>query len=190
MTDHPINRSEAEDFLYLEAALLDEWRLDDWLALFDESARYFVPTTDLPDADPKMNLVLIDDDIERLRSRVARLKSRHAHREFPWSRTRRLVTNIRVSAEPEGARVAASFVLYRFRGGNSDTFVGHYEPLGEARRRDPDHVPGGGSRSGGAPPARRRQHDPLTPGFGPRRKPGSISSRRRWSDFRRNDGAR
>lgn len=126
-TEHAIERAEAEDFLYLEAALLDEWRLDEWLGLFDESARYFVPTTDLPDADPKVNLVLIDDDIERLRSRVVRLKSRHAHREFPWSRTRRLVTNIRVTPDGEATRVAAAFALYRFRGGNSDVFVGHYE---------------------------------------------------------------
>ena len=29
-----VTRAELEDFLYLEAALLDEWRLDEWLALF------------------------------------------------------------------------------------------------------------------------------------------------------------
>jgi len=36
---------EVENFLVREAALLDEWRLDDWLALFTEDARYLVPAT-------------------------------------------------------------------------------------------------------------------------------------------------
>ena len=31
-------RQHVEDFLYAEAALLDAWRLDDWLRLFDEDA--------------------------------------------------------------------------------------------------------------------------------------------------------
>ena len=37
---------EVEDFLYAEADLLDAWRYDDWLALFEEGARYEIPTTD------------------------------------------------------------------------------------------------------------------------------------------------
>src|SRR5438067_4231552 len=90
-------RAEVEDFLYYEAALLDEWRLDEWLALFTDDARYVVPTTDLPDGDPRRDLVLIDDNLTRLHGRVERLKSRHAHREYPWSRTRRLIANVRVT---------------------------------------------------------------------------------------------
>lgn len=53
---------EVEQFLYKEAALLDEWRLDDWLTLFTDDARYVVPATDLPDGDPQKDLVFIDDD--------------------------------------------------------------------------------------------------------------------------------
>ena len=52
-----------EDFLFREAALLDDWRLDDWAHLFTEDARYVVPTTDLPEGDPQADLVFIDDDI-------------------------------------------------------------------------------------------------------------------------------
>ncbi len=74
-------REEVEDFLYEEAALLDEWRLDEWLALFTEEARYVVPTTDLPESDPRQDMVFIDDDMVRRRARVTRLNSRHAHRE-------------------------------------------------------------------------------------------------------------
>src|SRR5581483_1041846 len=93
-----ISREEVEDFLYAEAALLDAWQLDEWLTLFTDDARYVVPSTDLPNADPSTTLSLIDDDMVRLRGRVARLNSRHAYREFPWSRTRRFISNVRITA--------------------------------------------------------------------------------------------
>jgi Ring hydroxylating beta subunit len=44
-------RLAVEHFLFEEAAHLDNWRLDDWLALFTEDGRYVVPTTDLPNGD-------------------------------------------------------------------------------------------------------------------------------------------
>jgi len=120
-------RLEVEEFLVEEAAILDEWRLDDWLALFTEDATYVVPSTDVPEGDPSHDLTLIDDDHLRLTWRVNRLKSRHAHREFPWSRTRRLVTNVRVlRAEGDELDVTASILVHRFRHGHADTFVGRY----------------------------------------------------------------
>ncbi|HUT50581.1 MAG TPA: aromatic-ring-hydroxylating dioxygenase subunit beta [Alphaproteobacteria bacterium] len=120
-------RSEVEDFLYYEAALLDEWRLDDWLSLFTEDAVYIVPTTDLPDGDPSKDLVFINDDVVQLRGRVDRLKSRHAHREHPRSRTRRFISNVRITDCTAGvAVVEASFLVYRYRSGSTDPFVGQY----------------------------------------------------------------
>jgi Small subunit of phenylpropionate dioxygenase len=95
----PTLRETVEEFLYREAALLDAWRLDEWLALFTADGRYLVPTTDLPDGDPRNDLVFIDDDMVRLRARVERLKSRHGHREYPSSRTRHFISNIRIKVE-------------------------------------------------------------------------------------------
>lgn len=118
-----------EAFLYEEAALLDDWRLDDWLELFAEDARYVVPTTDLPEANPDAHLVLIVDDLRRLKGRIERLNSRRAHREFPHSRTRRLITNVRVmgyDAQRNGFRVEANFIVYRFRNTAADPYVGRY----------------------------------------------------------------
>lgn len=121
---------EVEDFLNDEAALLDNWQLEDWLELFTEDAKYVVPTTDLPEGDPQHDLVFIDDNLIRLRGRVTRLNSRHAHREFPSSRTRRFITNIRITGVGEGeATVEASFLIYRFRAGSSEPFVGQYRYL-------------------------------------------------------------
>jgi p-cumate 2,3-dioxygenase beta subunit len=125
-------RSQVEDFLFFEAQLLDEWRLDEWLSLFTPDARYVVPTTDLPDGDPAVDLTYIADDILALRGRVNRLKSRHAHREYPWSKTRRLITNVRAWEEQDGHIGArASFAVYRSRDARgrwsqTDVYVGEY----------------------------------------------------------------
>jgi len=67
-----ICRPEVEDFLFYEAELLDEWRLDEWLTLFTDDAHYYVPSTDVaPDASPDNNLFYIADDRYRLEARGA-----------------------------------------------------------------------------------------------------------------------
>ena len=114
------------DFVSREAKLLDEWRLEEWLALFTDDGRYVVPGTDDPQADPERSLVLVDDDRDRLGWRVKRLLSGHAHREFPWSRTRRLVSNVLVEeVRGDTIRATASFVVWRFRHRHADPFIGH-----------------------------------------------------------------
>ena len=121
----PTLRQQVEDFLFREASLLDEWRLDEWSELFTEDARYVVPTTDLPEGDPKCDLVFIDDDIFRLRARVKRLNSRHAHREYPSSRTRRFVSNVQVQENSNGEiSVKSNVLVYRFRSGEEAPYVG------------------------------------------------------------------
>jgi len=121
-----IGRAQVEDFLYHEAALLDAWRLDEWLELLTEDATYRVPSNDRPASDPKSALFTIADDIRRIRARVERLKDPHAHAEFPRSRTRRLISNVRI-LERSPLVVEANFVVYRYRA-NEDvrTYVGRY----------------------------------------------------------------
>ena len=121
-----VTRAEVEDFLYHEAALLDAWRLDEWFALLTDDATYRVPSNDQPQSDPKSALFTIADDIRRIRARVARLKDPHAHAEFPRSRTRRLISNVRI-VERMPLLVEANFVVYRYRG-NEDmrVYVGRY----------------------------------------------------------------
>jgi p-cumate 2,3-dioxygenase subunit beta len=121
-----VTRGEIEDFLYEEAALLDAWKLDEWLALLTEDAYYRVPSNDRPESEPGATLFTIADDIARIRSRVARLKDRNAHAEFPPSRTRRLITNVRI-VESQPLRVEANFAVYRYRS-NDDArqYVGRY----------------------------------------------------------------
>jgi p-cumate 2,3-dioxygenase subunit beta len=120
-------RAEVEDFLYAEAALLDEWRLDEWFALFAPGLTYEVPTAGAPDDDdPAKALFYIADDYVRLRERVARLGKREAHAEFPRSRLRRMISNVRiVSASAGQLQVASNLVCYRAKNGKVDTYFGH-----------------------------------------------------------------
>lgn len=123
-----VGRDRVEDFLFHEAALLDEWRLDEWLGLFEPGATYEVPTTDRPNERIDRAQFYVSDDYELLTARVKRLKSKHAHAENPHSRTRRLITNVRVG-ESEGPAIPvnAAFLIYKIRDGNVDSFVGRYE---------------------------------------------------------------
>lgn len=129
-----LTRAEVEDFLFAEAALLDEWRLDEWLALFTEDATYSVPSTDAPEAEPSDTLFLIADDAARLRSRVEQLLGKTTWSENPHARTRRLLANVRIR-KLEGARawVTANFVVYRLRTHQTAAYVGRYEYVLERR---------------------------------------------------------
>lgn len=121
-----ITQAEVQDFLFHEAELLDEWKLNEWLALFTDDARYLVPSTDLPeDASPDVSLFYIADDRFRLGERVSRLNKKTAHSEFPRSKTRHLVSNVRLRDTGDGElKVTAAFVTYRSKNGITDTYIG------------------------------------------------------------------
>ena len=98
----PFDRYAVEQFLYREARLADEQRLEDWLALWDEDALYWVPCNEY-DIDPARQLSIIYDDHSRLRLRVARItKTGMAWTQEPRSRLRRLVSNIEIYDYPDG----------------------------------------------------------------------------------------
>jgi p-cumate 2,3-dioxygenase subunit beta len=121
------SRGEIEEFLIHEAALLDEWRLEEWLALMAPDARYLVPPLDDPDADHHHTLFLIADDRRTLASRVRQLLSGTTWAENPRSRTRRLLTNVRLLAVNNGeAHVTANFAVWRFQHEQTDVYVGQY----------------------------------------------------------------
>jgi p-cumate 2,3-dioxygenase subunit beta len=123
-----LTRADIEDFLFAEAALLDEWRLEEWLDLFTIDCVYEVPAPDRPDEDPADTFSLIHDHRPMLEQRVIRLKKPTAHAEFPHSRTRRLITNVRIlSRQADGVRVGANFAVFRTRNGIEVTYVGRYE---------------------------------------------------------------
>jgi p-cumate 2,3-dioxygenase subunit beta len=122
------SRSEVEDLLYREAALLDEWRLEEWLELLTDDVVYQVPPTDVPEGDVRNTLFIIADDAVRVRSRVKQLLGKFAWAENPHSRTRRMIANVRVlGADGDNILVTANFAVHRMRYESVDTYIGHYD---------------------------------------------------------------
>jgi p-cumate 2,3-dioxygenase subunit beta len=123
----PVLLSRITQFLYVEAQLLDEWRLEDWLALMHPDISYRVPAPGSEQLDPSSTLQIISDNYLRLSGRVTRLKSKHAHAESPKSHTRRMVSNVRAERAPDGSFVShANFHVLRVRLAKLDHFIGSY----------------------------------------------------------------
>ncbi|HEY1546045.1 MAG TPA: aromatic-ring-hydroxylating dioxygenase subunit beta [Xanthobacteraceae bacterium] len=123
-----VSRAEVEDLFYYEAELLDSWQLDEWLTMLTDNVTYLVPPNDRPNADHRYTLFTIADDGVRLRERIIRLKDPNCHAEYPPSRTRRFITNVRITAiEGDTVSASANFSIHRFRrGGTHQEFVGQY----------------------------------------------------------------
>ena len=122
-------RDEVEEFLYEEAALLDEWELRRWQNLFAPDGEYMIATPNIESpetASPAKTLFLVADDQERLTQRVERLLDKTAHVEFPHSKTRHCLSNIRIqSGGGAELRVRANFVTYRTKNDETTYFPGH-----------------------------------------------------------------
>jgi len=118
-------RETVEDFLYHEAELLDGRHFRDWWGLFAEDVVYWMPVRwnvhKLPgevndELEPRGGLSYFEDDKESLRLRVERLYTGTAWAESPPSRTRHLITNIRIKREEGGElAVRSNFLVYRTR---------------------------------------------------------------------------
>jgi p-cumate 2,3-dioxygenase beta subunit len=119
-------------------------------------ARYLVPPLDAPDADHRDTLFLIADDRRTLASRVRQLLSGTTWAENPRSRTRQLITNVRLlTAEGDEARATANFAVWRFQHEQADVYVGRYLHL---LVRGPDVSPAaGGARPRNPAPARQAE---------------------------------
>lgn len=128
-------RQRVEDFLYMEAELLDDRKLREWLDLLTEDVRYWMPVRHNPlERPPDVSEELskpgeayyFDDDKESLKIRVERAYARNAWAEMPPSRTRHLITNVRIKSD-DGVEIAvhSNFLVYRTRmESDQDIFVG------------------------------------------------------------------
>ncbi len=119
---------EVEQFLFHEAALLDARRFDEWLEQFTDNAIYLspiVPIHQAPQAIPlEHGFGIFNEDRRFLELRIARLKTRYAHAEQPPSRTRHLLSNVRISAatNKKDLEVAANFIVFQSRLEDTEAF--------------------------------------------------------------------
>ena len=133
-------RHRIEDFYYLEAELLDERKLREWLALLTDDVRYWMPIrhnplerpNDITDELSKPGEgYYFDDNMKSLKIRVERTYAKNAWAEVPPSRTRHLITNIRIKKD-DGNEIAvhSNFLVYRTRmETDKDMFVGTRQDL-------------------------------------------------------------
>jgi 3-phenylpropionate/cinnamic acid dioxygenase small subunit len=122
-----LSRSEAEDLLYREARLLDDHCYQEWLAMLDENATYWIPCNG-EGIDPNREISLVFDDKHRLTDRVGRLESGLAHAQNPPSKTKRLISNVQIeNATDNAATVLSGFILYELRHGKERVFAGRYQ---------------------------------------------------------------
>src|SRR3546814_8182153 len=85
--DRP-SRASIEEFLFLEAELLDAWDLNRWHELFTEECRYLVPTPSAdPYASPDSTLHIIAVYAFLFKFRFIRLQQRTSPSDFPHSTT-------------------------------------------------------------------------------------------------------
>ena len=131
-------RFEAEEFLFLEARLLDERRYAEWLDLLTDDIHYWMPirrTTTAAESDREFTkiggMAFFDDDKATLAMRVDRLAVGRAWAEDPPSRTRRLLTNIEVlEADSNAIETTLNFELYRTRlNSEEDRWLGRREDI-------------------------------------------------------------
>lgn len=110
-------KRELEDWLYVEAEVLDAHDYERWLAMLAEDVEYVVPVAWVGGSSTASEMYAQKDDRVSLTLRVDRLKTGMAWAEDPPSRTRHLVTNVRVSAteDPGTVRVKSNVLLVRNR---------------------------------------------------------------------------
>lgn len=135
---------EIEQFLYLEARLLDDRRFDDWLLLLADDIHYWMPTRYnrlLRELDKELaapnEVANFDEDKRSLAQRVFRINTGMAWAEDPPSRTRHLVCNVWVRPTETGPTqtgeeydVQSAFLTYRNRGDTEvDVWAGRRDDL-------------------------------------------------------------
>jgi 3-phenylpropionate/cinnamic acid dioxygenase small subunit len=121
-----IDRTPFELFLIHEAALLDQRRFRDWMALFTEDGIYWVPAVPGQES-PYDQASLFYDDRELMKTRIERLEHPRIHVQTPPSRTAHLIGNIIVEQVDETAGeflVGSTFIMVEYRDDRQRIFAG------------------------------------------------------------------
>jgi len=116
---------DVEKFLFHEAALLDQRRWPEWLALFAEDGMYWVPLTH-GQTDPIDHASLFYEDALLREVRARRLEEKRAWSQQPVTQAARIVGNIRLLPEQDGdIVVAATLHLLEWRRRDQHMLGGH-----------------------------------------------------------------
>lgn len=105
--------SELADFVYAEARMLDEKRLDEWYELFTDDAAYWIPLAH-GQQDPLNHGSLMYEDKLLLKLRIERLKNPRAYSQQPASRSHHLLQapQVEQAGEQSGEYVVRTQFIY------------------------------------------------------------------------------
>jgi benzoate/toluate 1,2-dioxygenase beta subunit len=117
-------RAQCEEFLYLEARLLDDGRFEEWLDLYSAECLYWIPAR--VGADPARAVAIALDDRRRIEDRVVWLRSAYIWSQIPRSRTVRMISNVEVVRDGDDLLVHSNFLLHDVRADRHVTHVGRY----------------------------------------------------------------
>lgn len=119
---------EIEAFIQFECQLLDDRHFEDWLELFTEDSYYWCPTQ--PDqASPLDTLSIFYDTRELLETRIMRLRHPSIHVQTPPSRTRHILSYIRLEdgvPSDNEFTVGSNFLVLEYRQDNQRIFGGTF----------------------------------------------------------------
>jgi ethylbenzene dioxygenase beta subunit len=102
-----------QQFLFREARLLDERRLQEWLALYTDDAEYWVPYA-WEQKSPKDHVSLFYETKSLLSMRIDRLERELSPLDSPMARVNHYLTNLTVEEGAElSARAHLLFVEHR-----------------------------------------------------------------------------
>ena len=108
---------DAATLVIQEARLLDERRYDEWLALFADDGRYWVPLQGAAQPEGAPHNALADEDRLLLQLRIERLKNPRAHSQHPPSRCQHVLQASTITLdEPERCELRTPFVYIESRG--------------------------------------------------------------------------
>lgn len=124
-----MDERELFDFVAREARLLDERRWDEWLALFADGGRYWVPLAGAEQSDDGSHNSIADEDGLLLALRIERLKNPRAHSEHPPTRCQHVLQQaalVRSDAAAGGYELRTPFIYVESRGGRQIMLAGSY----------------------------------------------------------------
>ena len=112
-----------QQFLFLEARLLDERRFEEWLGLYAPDAEYWVPAA-WQQASAKDHVSLFYETVPLLRMRVERLASESAPLESPQARTNHHLSNLIARLDKDETLAQGYLLLVEYRRGEQRWFSG------------------------------------------------------------------
>lgn len=101
------------DFVLHEVRLLDDQRFDDWLALFDEDGRYWMPL-ERGQTERKLHCSLMDEDTLLLKVRIERLHGARTFSQQPGSRCHHLLQQPSIESRDEAAGVYVTRTAFHY----------------------------------------------------------------------------